>query len=78
MVHDFIDNSKAVILEATVGNPMWFCYYIPEDEITPWHRVATSEVETVSEQDICLTSIPPQYKHEIIVTTNNSIYRFVR
>lgn len=75
--HDFINKyNKAIILEAEIGKPMWFCYYLEDDIEIPWHRVQTSLVKNITENDICLTSMPPQYKKEIIIETENSIYRF--
>lgn len=74
--HDFINYSKAVIIEFIEGEPGVFCYYMKEDEITPWHRVYTSEVKNVREEELCLTSLPPKMQHNVIVETENSIYYF--
>lgn len=63
--HEYINNSKAVIVELEVGKPMWFVYYLNDDYGYPWHRVKTSNVLTIWEIDGSIT-----------IATENSTYSF--
>lgn len=73
--HELINGSKAVILEAEIGKPAWFCY-LTDDITIPWHRVRTSDVTDIRETTICLASYPPQYVRTIEICTTNSKYIF--
>lgn len=64
-IHDFINGKEAVILEANCGEPAWFAYKLPDDTVTPWHRVHTSLVKSV---DVS----PLEFK----IITENSTYVF--
>lgn len=73
--HELINGSKAVIVEAEIGKPAWFCY-LTDNPILRWHRVRTSDVTNIQETTMCLTSDPPQYVRTIEIYTANSKYIF--
>lgn len=74
--HELINGSKAVIVEAEIGKPAWFCY-LTDDITIPWHRVRTSDVTDIRETtSICLDSYPPQQVRTIEICTANSKYIF--
>jgi len=66
-IHDIVQGSPAVILEARVGERAWFAYKLEEDEFHPWHRVHTSLVENIEE-----------LVDKIVLNTENTKYSFVR
>ena len=82
--HPHIDGSEAVPVEFEVGKPGFFVYKFEEDtdEVasryhdTPWHRVVTSNVKDIREENEVICTYPAIPVHKIIVETENSTYCF--
>ena len=61
-----VDYPKAVIVEFEKGKQGWFCGYVEQDKVFPWHRIQTSIVQDVEESNDTIT-----------VKTENSVYTFI-
>jgi len=62
-MHDLVQNTEAVILEAKIGERGWIAYKLEEDIQTPWHRLHTSNIEDIKEEDSMIR-----------VVTENTLY----
>jgi len=66
-MHEIVQDKEAVVLEAEIGERGWIAYKLEDDIQTPWHRLHTSIIKNVRENDF-----------QIAITTENTLYTLVK
>jgi len=64
---DIANNKIGVPICLIEGKEAYFCIYIPDDPLVPWHRMKTTAVEKIEYDG-----------SDIILETSNTIYKFVK
>lgn len=64
---DIADGKIGVPIFIKEDRPAWFCCFLPEDKLVPWHRMKTSTVKKVYVEE----------DSKIVVETQNTIYNFI-